>query len=74
MDIAPAFHSLLLLFLWDSIGSIPCDLSLRSKNNNNEWNAGAMSTQFGNNVNQKILLSRKETSPYTNTLVCINKY
>ena len=62
-----------MLFLWDSIGSIPCEMSLKSKNNNNEWNAGAMSTQFGNNVNQKILLSRKESSPYTNTLVCINK-
>jgi hypothetical protein len=32
-----------------------------------------MSTQFGNNVNQRITLSRKESSPYTNTLVCINK-
>ena len=32
-----------------------------------------MSTQFGNNLNQKILLSRKENSPYTNTLVAINK-
>ena len=62
-----------LLFLWDSIGSIPCELSVRSNKNNNEWNAGAMSTQFGNNVNQKITLSRKESSKYTNTLVCINK-
>ena len=62
-----------LLFLWDSIGSIPCDLSVRSNKNNNEWNAGAMSTQFGNSVNQKITLSRKESSPYTNTLVCVNK-
>ena len=62
-----------LLFLWDSIGSVPCDLSVRSNKNNNEWNAGAMSTQFGNNVNQKITLSRKESSRYTNTLVCVNK-
>jgi hypothetical protein len=62
-----------LLFLWDSIGSIPCDLSVRSNKNNNEWNAGAMSTQFANNVNQKIVLSRKESSKFTNTLVCINK-
>ena len=62
-----------LMFLWDSIGSVPCELSVRSNKNNNEWNAGAMSTQFGNNVNQKITLSRKESSPYTNTLVCINK-
>jgi hypothetical protein len=62
-----------LMFLWDSIGSVPCELSVRSNKNNNEWNAGAMSTQFGNGVNQKITLSRKESSPYTNTLVCINK-
>ena len=62
-----------LLFLWDSIGSVPCEMSLKSNKNNNEWNAGAMSTQFGNNVNQKITLTRKESSPYTNTLVCVNK-
>jgi len=62
-----------LLFLWDSIGSVPCELSVKSNKNNNEWNAGAMSTQFGNNVNQKVTLSRKESSPYTNTLVCVNK-
>lgn len=62
-----------LCFFWDSVGSVPCDLSVRSNKNNNEWNAGAMSTQFGNNLNQKILLSRKEGSPYTNTLVAINK-
>ena len=62
-----------LLFLWDSIGSVPCEMSVKSNKNNNEWNAGAMSTQFGNNVNQRIVLSRKESSPYTNTLVCINK-
>ena len=62
-----------LLFLWDSIGSIPCEMSVKSNKNNNEWNAGAMSTQFGNNVNQRIVLSRKESSPYTNSLVCINK-
>ena len=62
-----------LCFFWDSIGSVPCELSVRSQKNNNEWNAGAMSTQFGNNLNQKILLSRKEGSKYTNTLVAINK-
>lgn len=62
-----------LLFLWDSVGSIPSEMSNKSNKNNNEWNAGAMSTQFGNNVNQRITLSRKETAPYTNTLVCTNK-
>ena len=62
-----------LVFLWDSIGSVPCEMSVKSNKNNNEWNAGAMSTQFGNSVNQRITLSRKESSKYTNTLVCINK-
>jgi len=62
-----------MCFFWDSIGSVPCELSVKSNKNNNEWNAGAMSTQFGNNVNQKILLSCKEGSKYTNTLVAINK-
>ena len=32
-----------LLFLWDSVGSIPCEMSVNSNKNNNEWNAGAMS-------------------------------
>ena len=62
-----------MVFLWDSIGSVPCQMSVEKAKNNNEWNAGAMSTQFGNSVNQRITLSRKESSAYTNTLVCINK-
>jgi hypothetical protein len=62
-----------LLFLWDSVGSIPCKLSVESNKNNNEWNAGAMSQSFGNFINQKIVLSRKENFPYTNTLVAVNK-
>jgi mannitol-specific phosphotransferase system IIBC component len=62
-----------LLFLWDSIGSIPCRMSVEANNNNPQWNAGAMSQQFGNFINQKITLSRKENQPYTNTMVAINK-
>jgi hypothetical protein len=62
-----------LLFLWDSVGSVPCRLSIDSNKNNNEWNAGAMSQQFGNFINQKITLSRKENQPYTNTFVAVNK-
>jgi len=62
-----------LCFFWDSVGSIPCRLSIESNKNNNEWNAGAMSQQFGNFVNQKIVMSRKESSPYTNTFVAVNK-
>jgi hypothetical protein len=62
-----------LCFFWDSVGSIPCRLSVESNKNNNEWNAGAMSQQFGNFINQKIVLSRKENQPYTNTFVAVNK-
>lgn len=62
-----------ICFFWDSVGSIPCRLSLESNNNNNEWNAGAMSQQFGNFINQRIIMSRKENQPYTNTFVAVNK-
>ena len=62
-----------MVFLWDSIGSVPCQMSVEKAKNNNEWNAGAMSTQFGNFINQEILLSRKESYPYTNSFVAVNK-
>ncbi len=62
-----------LLFLWDSSGSIPCRMSVESKNNNPQWNAGAMASQFGNFINQKFPLSRKANSKYTNTFFVINK-
>jgi hypothetical protein len=62
-----------ICFFWDSVGSIPCRMSLEKSTNNNEWNAGAMSQQFGNFINQRIVMSRKENQPYTNTLVAVNK-
>ena len=62
-----------LCFFWDSIGSIPCKMSVEQNKNNPMWNAGAVSQQFGNFINQRFPLSRKESSPYTNTMVAINK-
>lgn len=62
-----------LLFCWDSIGSIPCLKSINSKSNNNQWNANALAEAFGNYINQQILLSRKESYPYTNTFMVTNK-
>jgi hypothetical protein len=62
-----------LLFLWDSVGSIPCEMSVKQGNNNPMWNAGAMATQFGNFINQQFPLSRKEKYPYTNTFFVIQK-
>jgi hypothetical protein len=62
-----------LLFLWDSVGSIPCQMSIEQGKNNPMWNAGAIATQFGNFINQQIVMSRKESYPYTNTLLVVNK-
>jgi len=62
-----------LCFFWDSIGSIPCKMSVEQNKNNPMWNAGAVSQQFGNFINQRFPLSRKETSPYTNSMVAVNK-
>ena len=62
-----------LLFIWDSIGSIPCQMSIEQGKNNPMWNAGAIATQFGNFINQQIVMSRKESSKYTNTFFVVNK-
>ena len=62
-----------LLFLWDSVGSIACRMSIEQGRNNPMWNAGAIATQFGNFINQRIILSRKEESKFTNTFLIINK-
>jgi len=62
-----------LAFFWDSVGSLPCKMSVEKQKNNNEWNAGAMSVQFGGSINQRIVASRKLESPWVNSLVCVNK-
>lgn len=62
-----------LLFLVDSIGSIPCRMCVDHGKVNNEWNAGAYAQQFGNFINQQIPLSRKSQYSYTNTMICVNK-
>ena len=48
-------------------------MSVEQNKNNPMWNAGAVSQQFGNFINQRFPLSRKESSPYTNSMVAINK-
>jgi len=62
-----------LVFFWDSVGSLPCRMAVEKKKNNNEWNAGAMSVQFGGSINQRIASSRKQDYPFSNSLVCVNK-
>ena len=53
-----------LLFIWDSVGSIPCQMSIEQGKNNPMWNAGTIATQFGNFINQQIVMSRKDTFYY----------
>lgn len=62
-----------MCFFWDSVGSIACELCNQSKKHNNEWDAGAISRNFGKGVLPKINMSRKEGCPYTNTLVVITQ-
>lgn len=62
-----------LIFLWDSVGSVQSAQSAGSDKNNNQWNAGALSTQFAYGVNQRIHRSRKEGCNFTNTFVFVNK-
>lgn len=62
-----------LFFAWDSVGSLPSKQSVDSGKNNPMWNAGAMSMQFGNFINQRIPLSRKVESKYTNSMFVVQK-
>jgi len=61
-----------MVFLWDSIGTLNCYKSAVSNSSNNMWNAGAMGA-FQAIVNFKIPASRSEESPYTNTMICVQK-
>lgn len=62
-----------ILFIWDSVGSIPSFKSCTSKVNNSMWDAGAISVAFNNLLNNRIPSSKKVSNPYTNTFVAINK-
>lgn len=65
--------SIEMCFFWDSIGSIDCFKKWKSKSDNNQWNAGALSSTFNSLVNDTIPASRKEGEEYTNTFVGIQK-
>lgn len=61
-----------MCFLWDSIGTLNCYKSACSNASNNMWNAGAMGA-FQAIVNFKIPSSRDIESPYTNSMICVQK-
>lgn len=62
-----------LVFIWDSVGSICSYKSFKSPTPQNMFDAGAISQAFTNLLNARIPSSRKQSSPYTNTMVVINK-
>lgn len=62
-----------IIFLWDSIGSLTSFRSYTSSVSNNMWDAGATQQAFNMIINNRIPLSKKVSSPYTNTMLCVNK-
>lgn len=61
-----------LVFLWDSIGSIPCKLTFDGKGGKMH-NASALSDQIGMGLHSRITRSKKEDFPYYNTLIIVNQ-
>ena len=62
-----------LCFIWDSIGSVDCFKSIKSKSKNNMWNAGDLESSFKSIINHKIPSSKKEDKEYTNTFLGVQK-
>lgn len=62
-----------MLFIWDSVGSIPSFASLMSQRSNSMWDAKALQESFNILLNNRIPSSKKVSSPYTNTFVAVNK-
>jgi len=61
-----------LLFLWDSVGSVPCQLTFEGKGGKMH-NAGVLSEVIGMGLNQRITGSRKISNEFTNTMVIVNQ-
>jgi hypothetical protein len=60
-------------FLWDSIGSLDCFRSVKSKSKNNMWNAGALESSFKSILNFRIPDTQRADCPYTNTFFAVQK-
>jgi hypothetical protein len=61
-----------LLFLWDSIGSIPCQMTYDGKGGG-MFNAKVLADKIGMGIHSRITKSKKEDYPYYNTLVILNQ-
>lgn len=66
-----------ILFAIDSLGTLDCIRTINAQEKdteaNNMWNAGAFEKAFKYLTNNRIPHSRKVTSPYTNTMIAVQK-
>jgi hypothetical protein len=61
-----------ILFLWDSVGSIPCKMTFDGKGGK-QHNAATLADKIGMGVHSRISKSKKEDYSYYNTLVVVNQ-
>lgn len=61
-----------LLFLWDSVGSIPCRMTFNGAGGG-MFNAKVLADKIGMGIHSRISKSKKEDYPYYNTLVIVNQ-
>lgn len=61
-----------ILFLWDSIGSIPCQMTFDGKGGGMH-SAKVLADKIGMGIHSRISKSKKEDYPYYNTLVILNQ-
>jgi hypothetical protein len=61
-----------LLILWDSIGSIPCQMTFDGKGGGMH-SAKVLADKIGLGIHSRISKSKKEEFPYYNTLVILNQ-
>lgn len=61
-----------VLFLWDSVGSVPCKMTFDGKGGK-QHNASVLADKIGMGINQRISGSRRTDKEYTNTLIIVNQ-
>lgn len=61
-----------LLFLWDSVGSVPCKMTYDGKGGK-QHNASVLADKIGMGLNQRISGSRRVDKKNTNTLIIVNQ-
>jgi hypothetical protein len=61
-----------ILFLWDSVGSVPCKMTYEGKGGK-QHNASVLADKIGMGINQRISGSRRTDKTYTNTLIIVNQ-